>query len=174
MLFKDRVEELQKKIQNIQNDTETNKQNKLPENCWFLSESEVVCFERPFGDSRYPYSKDGLTLWAYASGGLRILNGTFNVVLDSYFGGHVPNLCFYVGRKMGDKYFPISLTGAGRVPMEEDVERYTVFAPEAAYYFTETKDFTSCVRMFVDDKQNLCFSVRLVNGETETDTYVCK
>lgn len=172
MLFKDRVEELQKKIQDIQNDTETNKQNKLPENCWFLSETEVVCFERPFGDSRYPYSKDGLTLWAYASGGLRILNGTFNVVLDSYFGGHVPNLCFYAGRKIGDKYFPISLTGAGRVPMEEDVKRYTVFASEAVYYFTETKDFTSCVRMFVDEKQNLRFSVRLVNGAIETDTYV--
>ena len=172
MLFKDRVEELQKKVKNIQNDSEVNRQNKLPENCWFLSESEVVCFERRFGDSRYPYTRDGLTLWAYASGGLQILNGTFNVVLDSFFGGHVPNLCFYAGRKIGDKYFPISLTGAGKVPMEVDVKRYTVFAPEAVYYFTETKEFTSCVRMFVDEKKNLRFSVRLLNEESEIDTYV--
>lgn len=172
MLFKDRVEELQKKVQNIQSNPETNMQNKLSENCWFLSESEVVCFERRFGDSRYPYSKDGLTLWAYASGGLQILNVTFNVVLDSFFGGHVPNLCFYAGRKIGDKYFPISLTGAGKVPMEVDVNRYTVFAPEAVYYFTETMEFTSCVRMFVDEEQKLRFSVRLVNGDFETDTYV--
>ena len=88
------MNELQGKVRLLQENQKMNVQNKLPENCWFLSESEVVCFERPFGDSRYPYSKDGLTLWAYASGGLRILNGTFNVVLDSFFGGHVPNLCF--------------------------------------------------------------------------------
>ena len=44
------------------------KENVLPSNCYFLNADEILCYERKFGDSRYPYSYDGLTLWAYSSG----------------------------------------------------------------------------------------------------------
>lgn len=56
--------------------------------------------------------------------------------------------------------------------MEEEVHCYTVFDPEAAYYFTETTEWSSCVRMFVDEKKNFRFTVRLVNGDERTETYV--
>ena len=172
MVFRERIEELRQKVHQVQSCPDANMQNRLPENCWFLSDDEIVCFERQFGDSRYPYAQDGLILWAYASGGLQIAEGTFHVVLDSFFGGNVPNLCFYAGKKEGGKYIPISLTGAGKSAMEEGVVRYTVFAPEAAYYFTETAEWTSCVRMFVDEKKSLRFSVRLINGNGQAETYV--
>jgi len=171
-LFRERVNELIEKVHKISTDPTESIQNKLPENCWFLSDDEVACFERSYGDSRYPYEQDGLTLWAYAAGGTHVFDGPFSIILDSSFDGSAPKICFYAGRKTGEKYFPISLTGAGKFPMEENVERYTVFAPEAAYYFTETEAWTSCIRMFVDEKKNLLFSVCLINGEQQTQTYV--
>jgi len=44
----------------------------LPSQTFFFGIDGVVCFPRDDGDSRYPYSHDGLTLWAYASGYLSV------------------------------------------------------------------------------------------------------
>ena len=169
--FRERAQELLEKVAYARENEEYWVENALKENCCFLSDDEIYCGERKIGDSRYPYTQDGFTLWAKASGDFSISEGAFNVVLDAFSGKESP-ICFYAGIKDGEEYFPVSLTGAGKFPFEKDVERFTVFSPEAAYYFTVTKVWTSCVRAFVDTEKNVRFSVCLFAKEKIAETYV--
>ena len=166
MDIREKISELIGKVKNLKNE------NKLPGNCYFLNKDEIVCFPRPFGDSRYPYSCDGLTLWAYSSGNVSIEESAFNVLLGSPEGKE-PNLCFYVGLKTDGKFFPVSVTGAGKLPFEENVKRFTVFSSDAVYYFAETETLISCVRAFVDNDKNVRFTVHIENrAEKSIETYV--
>ncbi|MBO5480725.1 MAG: hypothetical protein J6A63_06030 [Clostridia bacterium] len=152
------IKALMQKVQSVKK----GKQNALASNAYFLNADEIVCFPRRFGDARYPYSNDGFTLWAFASGNVKIEESLFNIILP-YTGGKEPNLCFYVGVKQGDGYFPVSVTGAGKLPFEKNVSRYTVYSPDAAYYFAETPEFVACVRMFVDADKNARFTLYVEN-----------
>lgn len=167
-----KVKQLINAVKDIRSCKSTDKTGALPGNCYFLNADEIVCFKREFGDSRYPYSSDGLTLWAYSSGNVKIEESTFNVILD-FTEGKEPNLAFYAGKKTEEGYFPVSITGAGKLPFEKDTERYTVFTPDAAYYITETEEFNACVRMFTDEKKNLRFT-QYVENKTDKplDTYL--
>ena len=172
MNFFEKIAELQGKVRALQTDVSAQTACKLPSGCYFLNADEIVCYPRSFGDSRYPYSFDGLNLWAHSSGNIRVEESTFNVFLDSA-NGREPNLCFYVGQKQGENYFPVSVTGAGKWAFEKGVSRYTVFTPKAVYYFAETKVITACLRAFVDDKKNLRFSLAIVNESGENvDCYL--
>ena len=166
--MQNRVKELLLKIKAAKGNGDA----KLPSGCYFLNEDEILCETRATGDSRYPYSYDGLNLWAYSSGNVKIEESRFNVMLD-FACGKEPNLAFFVGKKMGDKFFPVSITGAGKLPFEQDVVRYVVYAPESAYYFVEAGDLLACVRMCVNDKKNVCFTAYIENvGSGKVDTYV--
>lgn len=166
--FQKKVKDLINKVHSLKK----NRNNALPSDCYFLSDDELLCNKRIFGDSRYPYSVDGLTLWAYSSGNVKIEESTFNVLLD-FCEGKEPNLAFYTGVKVEDGYFPVSITGAGKFPFERKIERYTVFTPDAAYYFVETEQVVSCVRMFVDAKRNIRFSLYVENiMEHSVETYL--
>lgn len=171
MNFSEKIADLQRRVQALQLDENLRKQRKLPSECYFLNQDEIVCYPRAFGDSRYPYSVDGLNLWAHASGNVRVEESTFNVFADTA-DGKEPRLCFYAAEKRGNGYFPISLTGAGKWAFEENVTRYTVFTPAAVYYFTQTQSFTACVRMFLDKEKNLRFSVYLCGEKDVDDTYI--
>ena len=166
MDISEKVKELIGKVKNVKS------QNRLPGNCFFLDNDEIACFPRAFGDSRFPYSRDGLTLWAYSSGNVNIEESAFNVMLGSPEGKE-PNLCFHLGIKKGKKFFPVSITGAGRLPFEEVITRFTVFSSDAAYYFAETREFLSCVRMFVDGNKNVRFTVYIENlTDARVESYV--
>ena len=144
---------------------------KMPSGCFFLGEDDVLCLKQKKGDARYPYSCDGLTLWAYSSGNAKIEESTFNVVLP-FTGGREPNLCFYVGEKRGNKFFPVSVTGAGRFPFEEGVTRFVVFSPDAARYYVETENLLVCLAESVNDKKQVSFSLSVENISGETrETY---
>ncbi len=159
-------------IHSLKADATNAQKNALPSGCYFLSEGEVLCEKRLFGDSRYPYSCDGLTLWAYSSGNIKIEESTFNVLLD-FCEGKEPNLAFYAGKKVTNGYFPISITGAGKLPFENNVNRYTVFTPEAAYYIAETENIVSCARMFIDRQRNIRFSLYIENMQDKpVQTYL--
>lgn len=165
----------QKKVKDLLNkvhSSKAEKNNVLPGDCCFLNDDEFLCNRRKFGDSRYPYSVDGLTLWAYSSGNVKIEESTFNILLD-FCEGKEPNLAFYTGVKEENGYFPVSITGAGKLPFERNVERYAVFTPDAAYYFVETEQVVSCVRMFVDGERNIRFSLYAENiSERSVETYL--
>lgn len=142
--------------------TEKDERGKLPSNCYFLNEDDVVCFPRPVGDARHPYSCDGLVLWAYSSGNIRIEESIFNINLD-FFYGQEPKIAFYFGDKRGENFVPVSMTGAGQNPMEKDVERYCVFTDNGAYYVAECDGLVGGVRAFVDERKQIRFDVYLEN-----------
>ena len=149
----------------------------MPSGCYFLSADDVLCEKRKKGDARYPYSCDGLTFWAYSSGNAKIEESTFNVILP-FAEGREPNVCFYVGVKNQcdnsscengilnvnqAKYIPVSVTGAGKLPFESGVSRWTVFSPEAARYYVKTSLFTACLAAYVSNDKKVRFSFSVEN-----------
>lgn len=170
-MFKAKVKRLMEKVHALKNGVSSN-EDKIAGNVWLLSADEVLCCKREDGDSRYPYSCDGRILWASASGVISVAESLFTIFLNAYEGKE-PYLCFFAGQKRETGYFPISLLGVARQAFEENVERYTVFTPEAAYYFTETETFVACVRVFMDTKKRLCFSTYIENVSAKViETYV--
>jgi len=170
--FQSKVKELLSQIKELETNEKLKEERRLPSDCYFLNADTVLSYRRDDGDARYPYAYDGLTLWAYASGNVKMEESTFNVFLP-VFEAKEPHLAFFAGEKKVDGYFPVSLLGPAKQAFEKDVRRYTVFTPQAAYYFTETAGFTSVVRMLVDDKKLLRLSVYLENVSGKTlDTYV--
>ncbi len=169
--FQDKVKNLLSRVHAFEK-AENKESKRLPSDAYFLDEDTVLAYKRAKGDGRYPYAFDGRTLWAYSSGNISVEESLFNIFLDSREGKE-PFLCFFAGEKQKKGYLPISLLGVGRQPMEDGVKRFTVFTPQAVYYFTETKAFVSCVRAFVDTDKRICFSVYMENVSKKTlDTYV--
>ena len=103
-----------------------NKDNYLLENTYFLKDGRVVCKDREFGVSRFPYGTDGFTLWAYSSGYISINESTFYIVLPSDEGKE-PYLGFFAGEKHKNKFIPISIMGRAQSPLEKDVMRAVVY-----------------------------------------------
>lgn len=170
--MKEKIKSLLSNVEQLYKDGEQLKSASLPSGCYFLNEDEILAEKRYFGDSRYPYSSDGLTLWAYSSGNLKIEESTFNIILP-FPEGKEPNLAFYIGKKKGDGYFPVSVTGAGKLPFEENINRFTVFTPKAVYYFVKTEAITACLRAFVDTEKNITFTLGMENNSDEAvETYM--
>lgn len=169
-----KANELRRKVREVENTPNIKEKRALPSNCWFLDENMVLAHKRKLGDGRYPYASAGLTLWAYSSGNISVQESLFNIFLDSREGKE-PYIGFFVGKREADGAFlPISLLGPGRQPMEKGVNRYTVFTPEAAYYFMETKEFFAVVRVFVDEQKRICFSTYFENiSGQEQESYLC-
>lgn len=143
-------------VKSLEKDIKKNKY-KLPSECYFLNENEIVCYPREIGDGRYPYQCNGLTMWAYSSGNISVGESLFNVFLTTTEGKE-PNVAFFVGEKLDNGgYFPISITGVARQPFEKNIKRFTIYTPEAVYYFTETDSLLSYVIAFIDSKKRICF-----------------
>ncbi len=170
MRFIQKARELYAKVCTFQKDAQAKSAAKLPGEAYFLNGDEILCESRRFGDSRYPYQYDGLTLWAYASGNMKAEESMFNVFLFSGEGKE-PNHGFFIGEQTDGGYIPVSLLQTARQPLEKDVWRFTVFTAEAAYYFTQTQAFVACVRMTVDAQKAIRFSVCVLNGEDKLQTY---
>ena len=102
-MFLEKANELFKKVQ----ETKQTKAYALPSGAWFLNADEIVCVDRPFGDGRYPYAANGLNLWAHSSGNIDVCESTFNWFLETVE-GREPYMAFYFGKRMGDKYFPMT------------------------------------------------------------------
>ena len=85
----------------------------------------MLSYRRDDGDARYPYAYDGLTLWAYASGNVKMEESTFNHFLP-VFEAKEPYLAFFAGIKQEDGYFPVSLLGPAKQAFEKGIRRYPV------------------------------------------------
>ena len=166
------IEKIVGKVRTLLVDEQLKNKGRLPSNAYFLNADEVVCFPREFGDSRYPYAYDGLTLWAYSSGNLKIEESAFNVLLD-FENGQEPTMAFFYGIEKGKGYYPVSITGAAKQPMEENIFRYTVYTPECAYYIAESDSLLGAVRMTIDGNKNVRMDVFLQNtGSVACKTYI--
>ena len=75
--FLDANEDLLKQIKEAQENPKA--ENILPQNAYYLSENEILCNDRDFGVSRFPYTSDGLILWAYSNGIIEACESTFHI-----------------------------------------------------------------------------------------------
>ena len=171
-MLQEKVKALYAQVKALDN-AEEKELRRMPSECYFLDGGAILCYPREIGDGRYPYQKDGLTLWAYSSGNMEVGESLFNVFLNSTEGKE-PYIAFFAGEKYENgKYFPVSITGVARQPIECDVKRFTIYTPEAVYYFAETKKTLSVVRAFVDDDKRVCFTSYVENLTNETiDCYL--
>lgn len=166
------LQEIIEKIHTLQADKAKQTAGKLPSNAYFLNADEIVCYPRSFGDSRYPYASGGLTLWAHASGNVKIEESAFNILLDWEHTGE-PTLGFFYGLQGSDGYFPVSITGAAKQAREQNINRYTVYTPFAAYYIAESKALDGCVKLSVDGNKNVKMKVCLHNkSDNAVRTYL--
>lgn len=49
--------------------------NKLPDQTYYMDNGYILCCPRKYGESRFPYSCDGYTLWAHSSGYIHAKDG---------------------------------------------------------------------------------------------------
>ncbi len=171
--MKSMVKQLYKQVKELEINAVEKKKRRMPSNCFFLDGGAILCYPREIGDGRYPYQKDGLTLWAYSSGNMEVGESLFNIFLNSTEGKE-PYIAFFAGEKRTDgKYFPISVTGVAKQPFEENVNRFNIYTPEAVYYFAETATFVAVIRAFVDEDKRICFTFYIENiSDKPIDTYL--
>lgn len=170
-MLKEEILDLIKREQQIKACKEFAESRALPEKCYYLDDGIILCYPRQSGDSRYPYSKDGFTLWAYSSGYFSLNESTYYYILPSEEGKQ-PYCAFFGGTDDGNGFIPVSITGAARQPIE-NIERFTIYTPSAVYYVTKTKDIIYFVRAFVSDDKKAVFSVGAINtSDTEKQTYL--
>lgn len=170
MTLKEELNVLCEKIAKNNNDGRLN----LAENCSFISENDILCNPREFGNSRYPYSYDGMNLWLYSSGNIFLNESTFQVFPPIYEGKQ-PYVAFYLGVKQEDgSYFPYSITGAGKFAFEKGVSRRCIYTPTAGYYLLDCKNgLFAVVRAFLDIQKRVCFSIWVENnGDEEKEVYI--
>ena len=171
--MKKKIEEFLKKIREITENDSARKTAALPENCYFLGDYDVACLKRDMGNSRYPYSADGFTLWAHSSGYISVNESTFYVILPAS-GGKEPFMTVFGGIKGKDgAYFPVSLFDATALPCDKTCSRYTVYTPEAAYYIAEKDGIIFALRAFVTKNKEVCFTLYAENtGKVEKELYL--
>ena len=148
--------------------------NKLPSNCYFLSKDSVLALPNPYGDSRHPYTRDGLTLWAYASGYITI-NETNFYVIPITLEGKEPYMAFYGGllNKKG-KYNYFSLTGVSDSEFGKDnVERYTVFTPTSVIYLRVVNKVLYSLETTITTSKEIICNMNVINlSNKEVDVYL--
>ncbi len=171
--MKKKIEEFLKKIREIEQSEDKRKAAALPENCYFLGDYDIACLKREIGDSRYPYSADGFTLWAHSSGYISVNESTFYVILPAS-GGKEPFFTAFGGIKSGDgKYSPVSLFDTTALPCDKNTARYTVYTPEAAYYIAEQGGVIFALRAFVTKNKEVCFTLYAQNtGKDKKEIYL--
>lgn len=147
-------------------------ERKLPSNAYFLSEDEIVCYPRKFGDSRYPYACDGLTLWAYSSGNIKIEESNFSVNVD-FPSGESPKIAFWFGIEKENGFQPVAITGAGKSETEQNVDRCCVYSEKGAYYLAKTENLIGGVKTYIDENKQILFTLWLKNtSDRKTKTYL--
>ena len=164
------VKSLFKEIHSLSNNNST---LSLGENTYFLSNNRILCLPRKNGVSRFPFGKDGFTVWAYSSGYISINESTFYLFLPSEEGKE-PYLAFFAGEKNKDNtYSRISLLGAARNLEEKNVKRYVVYEKSAVYYLTETKNNQYGIRLFVtDEKKTVISLIAIRNKQNDCELYL--
>ena len=151
---------------------ENGEAGKLPGNAFFMRDGQVLCLERRDGVSRFPYGKDGFTVWVYSSGYVSVNESTFYVFLGSEEGKE-PYLAFYAGEKRKDgTYDRVSLMGGGKSSDENDVKRYCIYDKDAAYFLTESGKSRYAVRIFATDDKKVCITLMALSSKRARTFYL--
>lgn len=171
--MKEKILDLLKDIKSL------NKKNpdeiKLPENTYYLNDNDILCLERDFGDTRYPYEMDGLNLWIHAGGHINANESNLVIFRKSSQLQQESSLDFWGGIKKGDKWIPVSITGVTKQLLEPiPVLRYTVYSKRCAYFIAETKNVIFAVRANVTSEKQICFTASAINKtRKKQEVYIC-
>ncbi|GMQ63712.1 GH36-type glycosyl hydrolase domain-containing protein [Vallitalea maricola] len=138
--------------------------NKMPGNTYFIDDSNILVMPRDDGECRYPYGQKGFNFWAYSSGYMHCNEGLFSPFIRASEGAE-PKIAFFAGIKDNERYRVIPLLA---VPVIEEaehlgVERYTIFTKGATYYMTEYDNILFAVRVFVDERNKVYFTITVHN-----------
>ncbi len=142
---------------------EADSTNTLPQNTFFLSDTDVLCCERETGESRHPYHADGLVVWAYSSGQITACESTLHIFKSSN-STEDPNLNFFGGLMNGDSWFPVALQNANRQLYEPfAVKRYVIYCAHYAVYLAETEQAVFAARLHVSRDKHIHLAFTAVN-----------
>lgn len=166
MTLREKIEKMLSEIHELEEKRPEDR--RLPQNTWYLNDSDIVCMDRRVGENRCPYDADGLVVWARSSGYIEACESTFNIFKTVNF-SEDPSVVFFGGLVREDGYFPVSVTGASRQLFEpDDIHRYIVYAPRCVYYIADTEKVTFAVRMHVDAKKHIHFAYSAINKTSES------
>ena len=149
-------------IKRIKQMKESGKQTPLPSNHFFLEDGSVLAYPRGDGDTRQPYIYDGMMVWAYACGYIRAQEGRFSI-FPEVKEGEEPHVAFFANVD-GET---IALLGMPILNEASVISRYTVLTDAAVYYFTEIKDYTFAVRVFLSATKEIRFSVGVLTDRKD-------
>ncbi len=166
-MTKQEILSIVEKVKRLKKDQNT----ALPDNSYILEENTVLTYPRKYGDSRYPYFNSGLNLFPHSSGYIDCTKGPFTVFRVCHYNEDAP-VAFFAGEKQGDRFFPISITGAARQAVEEGITRYLVFTTVCAYYIVEAPNAIYAVRVHLDENDHIRFSLGAINTGDERNIYL--
>lgn len=167
MTLEQSIQSILGQVKNMRENPAAAEKNKLPGNAYFLPDQSVLCMPRGDGEARYPYSHDGFNLWAGASGTMYANESTFTA-FQHMTEGNEPKIAFFAGFEREDGgYEPFSLLSVPAHNSAVELQRYTVFTPNAVYYFTETEKADFAVRVFVTEEKEVFFSIYAANKQDE-------
>lgn len=169
MTFNEEVLYLYNKIINFK----PGENNTLPENTFFLDDDLILCKDRKYGDSRTPYTNDGLTLWAHASGNLSVNETTF-FIFNPTLEGKQPSVTFFGGVKNEkDEYDFVSITGNADTILSYDAPKYVIFSTTSAYYIRIFNNVLFALKTGIDKNKNILFSLSAISLTKENkDIYI--
>ncbi|MBR0295280.1 MAG: hypothetical protein IJQ67_05205 [Bacilli bacterium] len=149
-----------------------NRESSFSSTCFFLKNDKVLCLDKEYGDSRHPYSFDGLTLWAYASGYITINEAAFYVI-PTTLEGKEPYLAFFGGIKDKKGYRYLSITGVSDTEYGNKAEKYCVFTPEYALYLRKIDNVLFSLQISINNKKEIIYSLDAWNlGKNKKTIYV--
>ncbi len=164
MNLENQIKNLMKQI----NDFKASEDNSLPQNAFYLNENQILCCEREYGVSRFPYDADGLVVWAKSNGHIEAYESVFTIFRELNMFEDA-SIAFIGGIKndKGDCY-PVSLFECHRQLFEPiEIKRYVVYSVKYAYYIADTENVTFAVRLHVGDDKHIYFAFTALNKSQE-------
>ena len=146
----------------------------LPSNCYFLSKENVLVLPNPYGDSRHPYTRDGLTLWAYSSGYISV-NETDFYIIPITLEGKEPYLSYFGGiLNKKNQYDYFSITGSSDTEFgKEKVEKYVVFTPTSALYLRVVNKVIFYLETSINASKEIITNLGAINlSKKDVDVYL--
>lgn len=135
----------------------------LPNNVYYLNDSDILCLERKSGESRYPFEMDGLNLWAHSTGHINANESNF-VIFRTASQQEEPAVEFWGGVKKDGEWIPVSITGATKQLYESiKIDRYLVYTKRAAYYIAETDECVFSLRVNITSEKKINFLLSAIN-----------
>jgi len=159
MTLENQLKNLLKQI----NEFKATEDNSLPQNTFYLNEKEILCCEREYGVSRFPYDANGLVVWARSNGHIDAYESMFTLFRELNLSEDA-SIGFFGGLKAENGFYPVSLFDCSSQLFEAvETKRYVVYSFRYVYYIADTANVTFAVRMHVSMDKKIHFAFAALN-----------